>query len=255
MTGHLGLSFISNIMALLPKRMLSIAKYTRYWMVRTGGIRESDLGYIPGLFSPSEAGAVMRMWFENEVGSDERKAIRNTVTLLSDIFDAPFVVKNLHNSFRLDGIHWVFPEARFIHVCRDPLLAAQSILLVRRSKLGNEKEWWSCRPPGYQAVLGQSALYQVLWQVKATEDAVTGFLQKCAPMYLEVAYEELCHDAEAVLVRIADRLDLEYERDSEIYELSVREEQQLPEFEWNQLLEHYSSLYGRVHDLAPRNSV
>jgi LPS sulfotransferase NodH len=243
MVKHTGVAFISNIMALVPKKMLFIAKHTNHWMNRIEDVEENDLGYIPGPFSPNEAGAIMRLWFDREVGREERRVIRNTVISLSDIFGAPFAGKNLFNSFRLVNIHQVFPEARFINVRRDPLFAAQSILLVRRNRLGDERAWWSCTPEGYQNVLEQHPLYQVLWQVKKVEEAVSEFLHSHSPVYLEVTYEALCQNTEKTLRSIASHLGLEYRRDSEVDQLSPREDRRLSESEWNELLEYYSILY------------
>jgi LPS sulfotransferase NodH len=241
MVKHLKVSYISNAMALLPRHMLSIAQWTRHWMNNIEDIRRAHVGYVPGLFRPNEAGAIMRKWFDEGKPRD-RMCIRNTVILLSEVLDGPFVNKNLLNSLRLNSIYTVFPEARFIHITRNPLYTAQSIVLTRRSR---GTDWLGPRPHGYEGTLGSSPLYQAIWQVKRIEETVAEFLLRCLPDHIGIAYEEVCRDPKGTLMLVADCLNAPFKSGSDTNSLTVRDTNRLPESEWNELLEYYRAIYGR----------
>jgi hypothetical protein len=124
------------------------------------------------LFSPSEAGAVQRKWFEVQPAVDDTIKIRNTIIQLTRCFSGPFFSKNLMNSLRLPHIMSVFPEERFIHIQRDPIFNAQSLLLSRRKAFGSEQHWWSVKPEGYEKTINLSPKYQVVWQILVTEELI-----------------------------------------------------------------------------------
>lgn len=244
MVKQMKVAFISNAMALLPKCMLVVARYTRHWMHNIWDIKEADAGYVPGLFRPNEAGAIMRKWFE-QAQPEERTLIRNTVIALSELLGAPFVNKNLVNSLRLPEIYAIFPEARFIHISRNPLFTAQSIILTRRSKLGDDRAWLGPEPPDCEDVKARSPVYQALWQVKRIEQTISGFFCRYSPCHIEIAYEELCQQPSEKLTWIANRFDLEVKADLRIAPLSIRETIELPEPEWDELAHCYAAIYDR----------
>ena len=65
---HTRVGYISNLMSLFPHKMITLAEYTKAWH-GSRNLKKSNLGYIAGLFSPSEAGAIQRkiqVLFHNE---------------------------------------------------------------------------------------------------------------------------------------------------------------------------------------------
>ncbi len=243
MIGRLRLAFISNVMALAPRRMILITKLTHGRMARVKGTRESQAGYVPGLISPNEAGAVMRAWFESEVSPEERVLIRNTAIRLSQLCGAPLALKNLLNSLRLENIHRVFPEARFIYVRRDPLYTAQSIVLTRERELGDRSQWLGPRPAGLDAVTPRNPLFQALWQVRSIESAVEDFLRRVAPQSIEVSYAELCQRPQHTLTSIAESLNIVRRFDAPLEPFPSRDWIQLSDQEWDELRRNYAELY------------
>ena len=204
MIQQLRVSYISNLMGLVPNRMTSIARLSRRAMARPRDLRESDYGYVPGLFSPSEAGAVFRRWFDRDLPEADRVRVRNTFAMLSAIAEAPVLTKNLMNSLRLPIIHEVLPEARFIHVRRDPLFTAQSLWLARRKHFGNDRKWFSAEPPGFEAVRHKPPAYQVVWQVREIEAGIAQFIAGCSAPVIVVNYEDLCGNPGSVLRTISE---------------------------------------------------
>ncbi len=241
---HTRLVFISNLMALVPKKMILIARLTRRQMQQIEDIKESNYGYVPGLFYPNEAGAIMRKWFEQAVSAEEQRLIKNTVVSLSEIFKSPFINKNLLNSLRLQHIHQILPEARFIYIRRNPLFTAQSIFLARRKALDDEQDWLGPLPVGYQEVQAQPPLYQSLWQVKKVDDAVSGFLSQFKPICVEITYEMLCQEPRSTIKHIVDQFQLVSKDNNSLPDpLSISDEIKLSQAEWDRLLQYHSMLY------------
>ena len=238
---HFNITYISNLMSLCPVYMVLIAKIFKSRMMRYTTVKPSDLGYIAGLHSPSEAGAIYKQWFNNIIISDqEKKYIRNTVYHLSSIFNEPLVSKNLLNSIRMENINKIFPEARFIFLHRNPLYTAQSILLARKKNEGDINLWWSTKPKGYEKILAKSPYYQVLWQILKTEQKIKNFIKKYHPECLEIYYENFCDDVQLNSYLIKNKFNLSI-KDSLSYDmLKKNERQKLSDTEWKDLVKCYN---------------
>lgn len=241
---HCEVAYLSNLMALAPVRMLRLASLTRAGMRKPRPVREDSLGYVPGLLAPNEGGTLMRAWFGAGLDADERRLVRASVAGLSEILGGPWVAKNLWNSLRLRHIRDVFPEAAFVHLRRDPRYAAQSLLRARAREHGDAARWLGPEPPGHEAVHGEPATYQVLWQVRALDAAVGEFLREGSVEHREVRYEDLCADAEGVLRDLASGLGLSWRPGIAVPPLSHRDSVRLPPEQWRELLDHHAALFG-----------
>src|SRR5690554_5979490 len=97
----LDLSFITNIMALFPRYMVSLAKLgTSY---RNNGFASSNYGYIPGMLAPNEAGPIMAKWFSSGDDCPEER-VRCVVASLAKNRGGCFVNKSGFNVFRIEKI-------------------------------------------------------------------------------------------------------------------------------------------------------
>ena len=244
MIQQLHVSYISNLMGLVPNRMTLMARLARRPMARPRELRESDYGFVPGIFSPSEAGAIFRRWFGDALPAARHTQVRNTFALLAEIADAPVLTKNLMNSLRLPGIRQVLPEARFIHVRRDPLFAAQSIWLARRRHFGNDREWFSVEPPGHEAVRAKSPAFQVMWQVREIEAGIARFIAECSPSAIEIDYEDLCRNPSAAMQSISGSFGLRPREVPPPAPVTVSETVALSPTEWRDLERHHAELFA-----------
>ncbi len=249
---HLQVAYISNVMAAMPRTMVRAARATARWMRRPRELRESDLGYTPGLLSPNEGGAVMQAWFREELGPEERKLVRNTVVLLSEILGGALVTKNLANSLRLASIARVFPEARFLHIQRDPMFTAQSLLLSRRRYHGSDEAWFSVEPTGRVDVQSRPPLYQVLWQATTLDRMVAEFLAASPAASMVVSYERLCAHPAAMLDRIADEFGLACRPGPRPHAMALRDQVRLGATEWAELERYQRELDTELSAGAPR---
>ncbi len=209
-----GLGYISNLMALFPTYMSLASRFSVASGGISKGIQNSRYGYVSGVGGPSEAGAVMRLWFENELMPEERLSVRSTVARISENFRAPMVFKNLNNSLRVDNIASVFPEARFILLKRSPCFIAQSIYLARRRLGLNEDEWWSVAPEGYMSLRGKSLAQQVAWQAVSVEGIASRALSNASSFHITISYEDLVLDPVGVTSELRDKLNIPSLKDS-----------------------------------------
>jgi hypothetical protein len=240
--------YISNVMALAPIKMVALARLLRRYHTVTS-VKKSHFGFIDGLFSPSEAGALQRFWFGNDMDSESVVWVRNTFILLSTIFNGPMIIKNLFNAFRLNRIRSIFPEARFIFMRRDPLFNAQSLLVARRKINGSENIWWSIQPEGYEKTLNREPEFQVLWQILETEKKLETFFKSDNLEPFHAQYETLCTNPELTIANIAGQMNLNLRKtfDHDNHDTIVgRNLVRLSNIQWDRLSDNYAILKNEI---------
>jgi len=197
---------------------------------------QSEYGFIPGLTAPSEAGVLFRHWFGDEKHTSEKTTklvntliVRMTVRAISDTMRGPFISKNLNNSVRLTRINQVFPNAMYLFMRRDPLYTAQSILLSRRRLFGNDRSWFSVKPPNYPKIANFDPLEQVVYQIKSIEDYIRDvFREQKIVNVMEIWYEELCSNWQNVLEQIAGsckKYGIRFEKRNQTPDVSLKKSQ------------------------------
>lgn len=233
------LAFVSNIMALFPNRLSFTASITKKEMLEVKEVKESDLGYVAGLHSPNEAGAIMRLWFEKPLTEKQRQQVRQTVARISRSLEGPMIFKNLNNSLRIDHILSVFPEARMIYLNREAMFNAQSILRARR-KLGiGQNEWWSVEPDGFEQFLGKKDAEQAAWQVKKINAIVEAAMAAHATQFVKLSYEDMTSAPEDSLKRIEASLGLEPKTSSlQIKSIRAKDKIRVSQEDWDVMKSH-----------------
>ena len=212
-------AYISNLMALIPVKMVSIAeRLRRYHSVAS--VRESNFGYIDGFFSPSEAGAIQRFMFERECCAEEAIWIRNTFVLLSKAFNGPMITKNLFNTFRLKRIRSI------------------SLLVARKNINGSENIWWSIKPEGYESTLTREPEFQVLWQIMETEKIINSFCKTEKPDQLNITYEDLCENLNSTMEQIAGWIQSPMRNPISMETISIKNQIKTPAEKWKKIEEN-----------------
>lgn len=241
------LSYISNSMALLPAHMIKLAKiYPKAASGFVGAYKENKYGYVAGLFSPNEAGKILGKWFDDISANQHQAEVRRTVMALTEATGAPFILKNQRRlTINISILRQIFPEARYIITHRDPRYAAQSMLIARRNFTGGDHEWWNVKPEGYESVLDQDAIYQVLWQVMTLEEIARHALQDLAidNSVIIMDYEQLCLNPQDVFGQLQQQFNLVWREDRETLEpQKVSKTVRLTDEEWQRMEAHYAAL-------------
>jgi len=133
-----------------------------------------------GLHAPSEAGQFWYRWIppgkiyleSNDISDKKINKVRNNIYSIINRYNKIFIIKNNFTSQRLKLIKEVAPEAKFIFIKRNPLFAAQSIILTRQSIYGEKNKWWSIKPRNYEEIKDLTYVEQVVKQIYYIEKQI-----------------------------------------------------------------------------------
>lgn len=176
----------------------------------------SEFGATPGYEGPHEFGYFWQRWFlygethdteDTEVRTQEAALMRRELAAVESVFDRPLLLKNLACSFHIAFLAQALPAAIFVHCRRDPVYAAQSILLGRLKYHGDKAIWFSVKPAEYRRLRELPYPEQIAGQIAATRRSIEQQLAELpAPRQLRLDYEAVCERPEEELDRIASRV-------------------------------------------------
>lgn len=181
---------------------------------------ESRFGRTDSVYEPHEFGY---FWFERlgyeepiEKSASERAAIDwpglvHTLRNMIVAFGRPAVFKAFFLGWHTTDILQVMPEACFAWMRRAPFETAMSLLRLRRGLLGNENEWASLRPIGWERFRERPVAEQIAAQVYLVERSIAREVEGArvaaeaegreSPIAI-LEYPDFCADPAAALVRI-----------------------------------------------------
>ncbi|HVS08744.1 MAG TPA: sulfotransferase [Planctomycetota bacterium] len=156
----------------------------------------SDYGRIEGPSAPSDGWRVLKRWFplyDDSAPVQRLGELRTTVRLLERLFGAPFLLKNNHNSTRIDALAGLFGSALFVHVTRSLPEAAASLLEARARHRVPLGAWWSASPPAEHGRRFTSELEQVVRTLRGLDEHLRSSLTRLPrDRWLAIDYEALC---------------------------------------------------------------
>lgn len=202
----------------------AVGRYTRSPCVatlwersRSGGYRSdfsSNYGATTGAGAPHEAGNVWARFFGYEdyvrfadVPVKDARRLQNIIACIQRRGgDVPFVNKNVKHLLRIDALAGLFPKATFLVVERDLDDVALSVLRGRHANFGNSSEWWSVRPPDYEAILAHPPSVQVAMQVRSLQRRMDDDLaRQPAARVLRVNYRDFCARPDSLIELLREK--------------------------------------------------
>ena len=99
------LSYISNIASVFYKYPYLVTSLFWKFHSRKNKSYNSDTGFIPGLFSPSEAGKIFEFWFDEKTNYSKDIYVKKCVLAYTELFKGPFINKNTRNIRRIAKKH------------------------------------------------------------------------------------------------------------------------------------------------------
>lgn len=206
LTYHFELSYFSNFVSTFVKSPVLMAKITSGISKSYDADRlESNYGLIKGIWAPSEAGKVFKHWFQRK---DDDK-IKNSIHKMSQVFNAPFIAKNLRINSELEYIHHLFPDAVFIHIKRDITFNAQSLILgIKDNKsdvignimLDNQRE-------GITNGENSEIFKRIVKDINDININITEFFSLSNVNGVSLTYEALCKSYDQELKKIEKKLN------------------------------------------------
>lgn len=174
------------------------------------GCFTSNYGSVPGLrpFAPSEAGRLFHPAFP--LGREELSCLPievelnkflETLAVVTKRNDHPLLLKNLELSGWIQTLTSLPIRAKFIHIKRDPLYNAQSILIARRQRNIAPDQGWSVMPRGWESLSYADEYELVVRQVLDLDRQLNLDLERYAAKdsVTQVSYEALTKKPEAVV--------------------------------------------------------
>lgn len=169
---------------------------------------DNSFGETQGWNGPNQGYRTWNLWLPTDLDFIEpaaippghRRKLRQTVGLIEKTTRAPFINKWQRNATRVRALHALFPEAVFLHLQRNSLMTAQSILLARRRLLSSSDSWFSALPRNYRHDPRKSQLRlaaeQVALLAKDIEEDKDAIGRE---RFFELDYEALCQDPDDAL--------------------------------------------------------
>ena len=158
----------------------------------------SELGKTDGFTAPNEFHYFWRRFFhygeiqllsEAELADVDVGALRAEIAALIGVMGRPLAMKGLMFNWNLPFIASVFPQAIFLHIRRNPVWNAQSLLLAREKYFQDRHCWYSFKPPEYCHLRFMEPLEQVCGQVAWTEAAIEDLPDR---RVVTTQYEDFC---------------------------------------------------------------
>jgi len=240
--------YISNINASIPLFLsTTLCLQECFNKLEYTTIKDSHYGYINGLFSPNEGGRLCEFWFSGLTHKKKLK-VRQTFLYIVDKFNSAIIHKNIYNSLRIPDIQAIFPEARFVFVKRNPMYNAQSIIRARKEIFGDERHWFSVKPPGFDKILSQTPAFQALWQVQRVQEIVDAASIDNQNI-VRISYEDFCDNPEKQIHNIAKKFGFKH-KNRRIDWLKDRNRVKVGKEDWESIRSEYFRLYGKNHKIG-----
>lgn len=211
----------------------------------------SSLGKTAGILSPNEFYYFWRRFFQfDDIQYLDKEQLRkiDSSLLLAELaafentFSKPVLMKGMLMNWNIDFLNDVLPHPVFVHVTRDTLFNAQSLLEARESFYADVNQWYSFKPPEYTALKNEDPMTQVVGQVICTNRAISASLNNVNDdRKMTIDYETLCkapHDVIIALLELIEKQGYprpEYDRSCMPSQFSNRDIIRIGEAEWRLL--------------------
>lgn len=213
----------------------------------------NSYGYISGFKAPSEAGPLMDIWFGDysarTYGSEKYvNFVRKQVEKLSAIMCAPCLFKSMKLSLYISEVLHIFPEALFIHIRRDPLYTAQSIIMTRRRLYNDDNTWFSYHLPNHEELIKLDPFEQVAFQIKFIEETIKNYKNRYTDLkYIQISYDNLTENVNSNLKDIqynCQKAGIKlFEKSNREIVINKSERKMLSDSEWQKLKRVISNIF------------
>jgi hypothetical protein len=166
----------------------------------------SNFGEIEGWSSPSQGYRIWSRWLPTDrdyvatgdVAPWDAQELRRTILQIQAYQGRPFINKWQRLATRIELLNGMFPEALFLRMTRSIEYVAQSLLIGRRERFGDENVWLSARPR--QRIESTDPAIQVTDQAFFLDQEAAIDLAKIGiERSFEIQYEKLCTEPQREL--------------------------------------------------------
>ncbi|MEO3416620.1 sulfotransferase [Roseovarius sp. CAU 1744] len=169
--------------------------------------QRSDLGKTTGLLSPNEFWYFWRSSFpgDGDIGIDLTRAedmqfqlFAEKLAAFAEVRGKPVATKGMIVNHQLAKFASAIPNALFLHLDRDPVASAWSMLRAREKMHGDRQIWYSFRTPNYEALRHLPPAQQVMGQIdKIRRDLIAQLSELPQDRWVSLDYAQLCTEPDA----------------------------------------------------------
>lgn len=146
---------------------------------------------------------------------EELEQTMDTRTMLAElagimqVFQKPFAAKGMLFNYNIPFLNSVFDKVLFIHIRRDSLANAASVLDARKRQLGCEEAWYSFKIPEYEELKSFDPFNQASGQVNFINRAVSaGLASVTEERKMVVQYEDFCAAPAKIFSELTQKLQI-----------------------------------------------
>lgn len=213
----LDLAYPSNLFAAFYRVPLFGVEFVKRFLTENSISNfESNFGRTVGPFEPHEFGYFWNMHlkyddFQGKASSHEQHVDwKNLNLILNNIaasFDKPVVYKSFLLGFHAKRMIRENPKTLFVHVERDIVENAMSLLKFREEVYGSVEEWVSIKPRDYNQISSLSSHEQVVHQVVLLNQDYRYELELAPALnVIKINYEKFCERPEILTEEVEQRL-------------------------------------------------
>lgn len=218
LTNMLNVGYLSNLSNLFYHSLSSgMVLHERIFGARPHNNFSSDNGRTRRWIDVNESGKFWYQWYPKDMpkltdeilsGIDFSPMV-GTIRNIQLKLKKPLVFKNQTSSQRLRSLANLFPDSIFIHVIRNPLPVARSIIRQRKRFLGSKEKWYSFKPENYEEIKDLDYVEQVVRQIHGVDDMIRSAFDKLnTNRCMTVQYEgldkqwlDITHEVQKKLLR------------------------------------------------------
>jgi len=160
---------------------------------------KSRFGRTHDIYEPHEFGYFWsdllqyREMLEQPGKSIDWKRFRLVLTNISYAFNKPVAFKSFLLGWHILDVQKIMPKTFWIHIWRDPVQNAISLLEMRKKFLGSVEKWASLKPKEFSWLRKEPYWVQVAGQVYFLERQYRAQLRQLPKhQFLSLRYEQLC---------------------------------------------------------------
>ncbi len=179
----------------------------------------SVLGKTKGVLAPNEFWYFWRRFFkfsditylnEEELEKIDHRTLVSELAAIEYAFGQPFAAKGMMLNWIIPYIDNILEKVLFLYIHRNPFYNIQSLLEARVNYYGDERAWYSFKPPEYPQLVDSTPCEQVAGQIYHTNSAVERNLAMVhSDRSLHIRYEDFCRFPGKVFEQIGGKLRLQ----------------------------------------------
>lgn len=185
------------------------------------------------------------------------ESLKEALYQITLAYEKPVIYKSFQYGFHAKEAAKRMPKTIFLHIERDLIQNAYSILQLRKNMLNDENQWASIKPVQYNLLKTENKYRQIIGQVLFLNYEYKKQLDSVPKENkLFIRYNDLCNDTENIIKQVSDKIN-EHEKVSTLNGSIVKLEENIKDIP-NEILEGFKEAEIWVNNNFPeikRNNV